>query len=174
MDNVTVSIAIGLVISLLFTEFYGLSAGGMIVPGYLALHLRQPLPVLLTLLTAALTFGAVRLLARFAIIYGRRRIVMMILFGFLFGWLLRSLPVWIGAWTGGEWVSAVAAGKWSTNGAMAGSTTLGVFCVVGYIIPGLIALWMDRQGWVETWAPLLTSSVVVRLVLILIGMEALS
>lgn len=174
MDSVTVSIAIGLVVSLLFTELYGLSAGGMIVPGYLALHLHQPLPVLLTLLTAALTFGAVRLLARFAIIYGRRRVVMMVLFGFLFGWLLRSIPVWLGGWIGGEWVFASAPGSWSTGGPMTGSPSWGVFCVIGYIIPGLIALWMDRQGWVETWAPLLTSSVVVRLVLILIGMEALS
>jgi poly-gamma-glutamate biosynthesis protein PgsC/CapC len=173
MDSLTVSIAIGLVISLLFTELYGLSAGGMIVPGYLALHLHHPIPVLLTLLTAALTFGAVRLLSRFAIVYGRRRVVMMVLFGFLFGWLVRIIPLGIGSWMVGEWGSAAANAPGPMEAAFA-AQTWGVFCVVGYIIPGLIALWMDRQGWVETWAPLLTSSVVVRLVLILIGMEALS
>ena len=67
MDTFTVSIAIGLIVSLLFTEFYGLSSGGMIVPGYLALHLHQPVSVALTLLAAVLTFCAVRLLARVAI-----------------------------------------------------------------------------------------------------------
>jgi hypothetical protein len=38
--------------------------------------------------------------------------------------------------------------------------------VIGYIIPGLIAIWLARQGVVETLASLLTASVVVRLVLI--------
>ena len=112
--------------------------------------------MLLTLATAAATYGAVRLFSRFAIVYGRRRIVMMVLCGFLFGWLVRSLPLLTGHMFDGE------------------STTFsGGFHVIGFIIPGLIALWMDRQGWVETWAPLLTSSVVVRLALILIGVEML-
>ncbi len=62
MDTLTVSIAIGLIVSLLFTEYFGLSSGGMIVPGYLALHLDRPASVAITLLTAAATFGAVRLL----------------------------------------------------------------------------------------------------------------
>ncbi len=164
MDTFTVSIAIGLVISLLFTEWYGLSAGGMIVPGYLALSLHHPGSIVLTLLAAALTFGSVRLLSRVAIIYGRRRVVMMVLFGFLFGWLLRMLLLSTGG-LAGNW--AFSPGPPETS-----ALPLEGVCVVGYIIPGLIALWMDRQGWIETWAPLLTSSVVVRLMLILIGMEA--
>jgi hypothetical protein len=44
--------------------------------------------------------------------------------------------------------------------------------VIGYIIPGLIAIWIDRQGLVETISVLLTAAVVVRLMLILLyGME---
>ncbi|MCP4194002.1 MAG: poly-gamma-glutamate biosynthesis protein PgsC [Planctomycetaceae bacterium] len=153
MDTLTVSIAIGLIVSLLFTEMFGLSAGGMIVPGYLALQLHQPITVLVTLLTACLTFAIVRLFSRYAIVYGRRRIVMMILVGFLVGSATRMLPPLVGDSLGSSgWVSDC-------------------FCVIGFIIPGLIALWMDRQGWVETLSPLLTSSIVVRLVLILLGME---
>ena len=155
MDTLTVSIAVGLIVSLLFTEMFGLSAGGMIVPGYLALYLHRPMAVVATILIALATFAAIRLLSRYAIIYGRRRIVMMVLTGFLFGCILRSVPMFAA----------------TTNSS--GSTALDCFCVIGYIIPGLIALWMDRQGWVETLAPLVTSSVVVRLVLILIGMEML-
>ena len=48
------------------------------------------------------------------------------------------------------------------------------FTVIGYIIPGLIAIWIDRQGLVETLSALLTASVVVRLILILVfGAEML-
>ena len=156
MDTLTVSIAVGLIVSLLFTEMFGLSAGGMIVPGYLALYLHRPLAVVATILIALATFAAVRLLSRYAIIYGRRRIVMMVLTGFLFGSLLRAVPL-------------LATGMSPADS----SASMDCFCVIGYIIPGLIALWMDRQGWVETLAPLVTSSVVVRLVLIMIGMEML-
>lgn len=155
MDTLTLSIAIGLIVSLLFTEVFGLSAGGMIVPGYLAIHLDRPLTVLVTLLTAVATFAAVRAVSQVAIVYGRRRIVLMVLFGFLFGSLLRSLPA---AW-----------GMAPTDPTQIPE----YFCVIGYIIPGLIALWIDRQGWVETISPLLTSSVLVRLVLLIVGVEVI-
>jgi gamma-polyglutamate biosynthesis protein CapC len=153
MDTLTLSIAIGLVVSLLFTEVFGLSAGGMIVPGYLALHLDRPITVLVTMLTAVATFAAVRGVSQVAIVYGRRRIVLMVLFGFLFGALLRAVP--------SLWDSSLDTTQ----------STPDCFCVIGYIIPGLIALWMDRQGWIETISPLLTSSVVVRLVLLIIGVK---
>jgi poly-gamma-glutamate biosynthesis protein PgsC/CapC len=154
MDTLTVSIAIGLIVSLLFTEAYGLSAGGMIVPGYLALSLHQPLSILITLLVAMATFAIVRSLSQVTILYGRRRIVMMILVGFLLGALARTIPLWTG---------------------LAGfsHTMPTCFAVIGFILPGLIALWIDRQGLIETFAPLVTSSIVVRLVLVLVGMEVM-
>jgi len=154
MDTITVSIAIGLIVSLLFTEAYGLSAGGMIVPGYFALSLHQPLSILVTLLVALATFAVVRGLSRVTILYGRRRIVMMILVGFLLGALVRRVPLWSGLAGASPALSAC-------------------FAVIGFILPGLIALWIDRQGLVETIAPLVTSSVVVRLALILVGMGVL-
>jgi hypothetical protein len=45
--------------------------------------------------------------------------------------------------------------------------------VIGYILPGLIAIWLDRQGVVPTLAALVTSAVVVRLILILVVPEEL-
>ena len=46
------------------------------------------------------------------------------------------------------------------------------FQVIGYIIPGLIAIWFDRQGWIETLCALFTAAVVIRLVLVLVfGVE---
>lgn len=154
LDPVSSSIAVGLAVSLLFTEIFGLAAGGMVVPGYLALSLDRPLDIVLTLGAALLTFLIVRGIAKFSVIYGRRRIVLTLLFGFLIGSVFRATP-------------ALAASMSSFNdiGGVDAS-------VIGFIIPGLIALWFDRQGVVETSSVLLTTAVVVRLVLILVGMEA--
>ncbi len=154
MDSQTLAIAIGLMISLLFTEACGLSAGGMIVPGYFALSLDRPGAVLLTIVAAGLTYAIVRLISKSAIVYGRRRIVLMIIVGFTVGMVLRQ-------------GSLLMAGGVDQVGALA------PLAVIGFIIPGLIALWFDRQGVVETTSTLLTSSVVVRLMLILIGTEVL-
>ena len=75
MDGITISLAIGLLVSLAITEVFGMTAGGMIVPGYFALSINRPLDLLVTLLVAAATYGVVRLLGQYMIIYGRRRIV---------------------------------------------------------------------------------------------------
>lgn len=40
--------------------------------------------------------------------------------------------------------------------------------VIGYIIPGLMAIWYDRQGIIQTLSTLCIVSIVVRLLLILI------
>ncbi|MHC4798914.1 MAG: poly-gamma-glutamate biosynthesis protein PgsC [Planctomycetota bacterium] len=145
------SIGIGLVISLMFSEIFGLAAGGMVVPGYIALHLTHPIDVLLTLGAAFLTFGIVHVLSNIIIVYGRRRTVLMILVGYLLGAFIHQ-----------------------TIGNNLEDFTQMEFAVIGYIIPGLIAIWMDRQGVVETLSSLLTASIVVRLILILaLGKELL-
>lgn len=141
---VSLSIGIGLVVSFAFSEFLGLAAGGMVVPGYMALYLNQPLLVVLTLVVSYLTWFIVHALSAVTIVYGRRRTVLMILVGYLLGFFLRSL----------------------------GSLELPVaiidLTIIGYIIPGLIAIWIDRQGVVESVSALFIASVLVRLALILI------
>jgi poly-gamma-glutamate biosynthesis protein PgsC/CapC len=152
LDPVATSIAIGLFVSLLFTEIFGLAAGGMVVPGYLALSLDKPIDILLTLGAALLTYLVVSAISRVTIVYGRRRIVFMLLFGFMVGAAIRATPVLAasGSVTAGDGVDP---------------------CVIGFIIPGLIALWFDRQGVVQTCSVLVITSVVVRLALVLLGME---
>jgi hypothetical protein len=49
-----------------------------------------------------------------------------------------------------------------------GGTEWGEHAVVGFIIPGLIAVWLDRRGIIESFCSLIAASVVVRLILILI------
>ena len=132
-------IGIGLVVSLLYAEIFGVAPGGIIVPGYLALGIDDPIMVALTLAVSLLTFFVVRVLATVMIIYGRRRTVLMILIGFLLGSLVRA--------------------------GLGVGTPVGPFeiDVIGYIIPGLIAIWMDRQGTVVTVSSAITAGVLTRL-----------
>jgi poly-gamma-glutamate biosynthesis protein PgsC/CapC len=147
------AIGIGLAVSLLFSELFGLAAGGMVVPGYIALALPHPLAVSLTIGAGFATYAIVHALSSIAIVYGRRRTVLMIVVGYLVGALTRALV--------GEASSPPGTGQEIT--------------VIGYIIPGLIAIWYDRQGVIATTATLLTAAVVVRLTLVLIiGTELLS
>lgn len=145
MDSiVTLSIGIGLVVSLFSSEMLGLTAGGMVVPGYIALYLDRPLIIIFTLAVSYLTYFIVHSLSAVTIIYGRRRTVLMILVGFALGALIRSF----------------------------GSLELPMatidLTIIGYIIPGLIAIWIDRQGLVESFSALITASVIVRMCLLLI------
>ncbi|WP_235908766.1 poly-gamma-glutamate biosynthesis protein PgsC [Roseiconus nitratireducens] len=148
------AIAIGLLVSLLVTELFGLSVGGMIVPGYLAMSLHQPLAVVLTLVAAVATWWMVRQVSRHAILFGRRRVVLTMLIGFAIG-------------TG---IRLVSAGLYD---APAGEA-LNPIVMIGYIIPGLIALWFERQGFIQTLSPMLSAAAMVRLTLIVIGVEVLS
>src|SRR5262245_6419714 len=84
------SVGIGLAISLLFSEMFAVAAGGMIVPGYLALHITRPLDIVLTVLAGLATYAIVNALSSFIIIYGRRRTVLMILVGYLAGAAFRT------------------------------------------------------------------------------------
>lgn len=146
IDLLPLSVGIGLAVSLLFTEAFGLTAGGMVVPGYLALAWSNPLDVLITVGAGLIAFLLVRALSAFLVIYGRRRTVLMILVGYAVGMGLRALP-------------GLGLGEPEAE-------------VVGYIIPGLIAIGLDRQGVVETLTALTTASIVVRLILVaVVGVE---
>jgi poly-gamma-glutamate biosynthesis protein PgsC/CapC len=143
-EIVSLSIGIGLVVSLFFSEILGLTAGGMVVPGYVALYLDRPVTIILTLAGSYLTYFIVHSLSAVMIIYGRRRTVLMILVGFATGFLIRSL---------------------SPLELPMGAIDL---TIIGYIIPGLIAIWIDRQGLVESLSALIIASTIVRLLLIII------
>jgi poly-gamma-glutamate biosynthesis protein PgsC/CapC len=135
------AIGIGLVLSLLFTETLGLAAGGMVVPGYVALMIHHPLRIVGTILVSVLTFLTMKYLSQYMFVYGRRRIVMVILVGFCFGWLSRELLVI------------------QTNAMTLELQTIGL------IIPGLIANWMEKQGVVKTITTLIIAAVFIRLIL---------
>jgi poly-gamma-glutamate biosynthesis protein PgsC/CapC len=148
------SIGIGLAVSLMFSEMFGLAAGGMVVPGYIALYLNRPVDIVLTVAASLITYLVVHSLSTFMIIYGKRRTVMMIIIGYLIRGLFDQIPFY-------------ASDPLFELGQQLGATPA-EFQVIGYVIPGLIAIWMDRQGVMETLSALITSAVVVRLVLMLV------
>jgi len=147
IELLPLSVGVGLVISLIFAELFGLAAGGMIVPGYLALNLTRPFDVALTLVAGVATWAIVRALSSLLILYGRRLTVLTLLVGYLVGALLHTAAAAFVTPTGTE------------------------LRLIGYVIPGLIALWLERQGVIETLSTLVTASVVVRLVLVALGVE---
>ena len=143
------AIGLGLVISLIFSETLGLAAGGMVVPGYLALMIHQPLRIVGTVACALLALGTLKLVSRYTFLYGRRRIVLAILIGFAFGALSRDLLML-------RWREAPLDLR-----------------TIGFVIPGLIDNWMERQGVVQTLCVMATTAVLVRLLLMLLGGGAL-
>ncbi len=136
----TEAIAVGLIAGFFLYEWIGLSAGGFVVPGYVALFLDRPWVLGATAVASLLAWGVVRGLSRWLVIYGRRRFMLMVLAGFacqaLVEWGLGHLPA-----------------------------PLPRAEVIGFIIPGLIANEMDRQGVIPTWSALAVLAVFVRLVL---------
>jgi poly-gamma-glutamate biosynthesis protein PgsC/CapC len=64
---------IGLIVSMGFHELTGLSPGGIVVPGILALYLAEPLRLAGTLAVSLASLGIYALLSRWLILFGRRR-----------------------------------------------------------------------------------------------------
>lgn len=108
---------VGVALSLLFSELTGLSPAGLVVPGYIALSLQTPGRVLYTLLIALLAWGVARLLARWMILYGRRRFAVLILLSFLINALI------------------VGSGILPYDPGM-----------IGVLVPGIIANEVEKQG----------------------------
>jgi len=141
---VQAAVGIGVILSLIFSEMLGASAGGIVVPGYIALYLDKPLQILGTLLVSLATWGVIRIIGSFTLLFGKRRMVLAILLGFIIGWASRLLVF----------------------------NNYTVFDLqmqsIGYIVPGLIANWFERQGFWRTVSTMTVAAVLVRLILMVI------
>lgn len=175
LNILAVAIGVGLFFTLLISQALGLAAGGLVVPGYVALQLTDPLSVAITLFAAFVTFLIVRMIASYVVIYGRRQTIIMILTGYLIAGLIDLFLGSLVTWVDLEMVGATA-GDAEAQVAMLESTTLMTIMetsIIGYIIPGLIAIWFDRQGVLQTLCGLAVTAVLVRLALIVLMPEAL-
>ena len=122
---IVTAFGLGIVVGFIFFEISGLTAGGIIVPGYLALFVQEPLRILITLVIGLFVYLLARGLSRYVILFGRRRFFLMIILGFLVRTGVDYLSIYI-----------VESGV----GLQA----------IGYIIPGLIANEFYRQGVYKT------------------------
>ena len=138
-------IGIGMVLSLFLTETLGVTAGGIIVPGYIAMNLESPERLIITFGISILTFLIIKLLSKFIMVYEKTRLVLALLIGFLLGYLSRP----------------------ENMNESLGTTD---FIVIGNIIPGLIANWMDRQGVLRTISTVLKTAGITKLCIMAISM----
>ena len=138
------AVGLGMFLSLLLTETVGLAAGGIVVPGYIALVLHDPIQILITVLAGVVTYAIVHFLSRHLIIYGRRLLIVSILVGYIIAYCTRIAP----------------------------TITLETMAIniqtIGYVIPGLIAYWIARQGIIPTVSAMIIVASLVRLILIIL------
>ena len=116
------AVAVGLIIGVAMEEYLGVSAGGVVAAGYLAMICDDLLSMAVVLLVSLLTYLVVELvLSRFLLLFGKRKFVACLLVGLIFkvaaDLLVPTLPFATLAFRG-----------------------------VGVISPGLIANTSARQG----------------------------
>lgn len=139
---IEIAIGLGVAFSLVFHEVFGLAVGGIVVPGYIALNFHDPYRLAGTLIVSLITWACIKVIGQFVFVYGRRRMVLAVLLGFIFGYLSRQI------FTSGAGVVQLEA--------------------IGYIIPGLIANWMERQGVYKTITTVLIGGAMVRLMVVVV------
>lgn len=141
---IIIAVGLGMVLTFLFTETIGLAAGGVVVPGYIALNIHHPVQIATTILVAIATYLIVRVIAHYMLIYGRRLLIVSILIGYLIGYATKLFPP-----------IPLAQNYIDIS-------------TIGFVIPGLIAYWFNRQGILETLSAMIIVSVLVRLIIIVV------
>ena len=134
------AVALSVILGFASVEFLGLLSGGIVSAGYLAFYLEQPFRILSTLLLAMAVCALVKLLQNFMILYGRRRFMVTILLSII--------------------LSTVIEGSFILTSGIAQDLRM-----IGYIIPGLIANDMEKQGIFKTLVMVLVISLVIYLIL---------
>ncbi len=123
------AIALSIILGFVSQEFLGLASGGLVSAGYLAFYFNQPYRIISTLCLAIIVCLLVKLLENYLFIYGRRRFALCVLLGLSLATLVSSLVY-----------------KTSINLDLR---------AIGYVVPGLIANDMLKQGIFKTLAILL-------------------
>lgn len=137
------SLFVGVVLSLIFAEKFGINPAGLVVPGYLALIFDQPIMLLSVLIISCLTYFIVSNgISKWVILYGRRKFAAMILTGmvikFIFDLLYPLTPF--------EMVEVSG---------------------IGVVIPGIIANTIQKQGVVITLSTTMLLTCIIYIILFL-------
>lgn len=121
------AIALSIILGFLSQEFLGLASGGLVSAGYLAYYFNSPYRIVSTLAMAILVYLTAKALEHFLFIYGRRRFALCVVLGIIYAWILNEVIVPTGA--------------------------IGLdIRIIGYVVPGLIANDMMKQGILKTLA----------------------
>ena len=64
-----ITVGLGIALSLILTETLGVTAGGVIVPGYIAMHLQNPDQIIMTFIDSVLVIILLRILGNFIYIW---------------------------------------------------------------------------------------------------------
>ena len=140
--SVVLGLGVGLTCSLALAEMLSIAPGGYIVPGYIALNLGHPARVVATIGVAIATLLLMKLVSQVVILYGMRRFVLFLLVGFALGT---------------AYAAVIARGDRDPIEA------------IGFVVPGLIALWMEKQGAIVTLGSMLTVAVMARFTILLLA-----
>ena len=139
----TITLTFGVVVSIVLTELTGVSPGGIIVPGYVALILDRPAALAGLLVLTTATYWTIRLISTVLFLYGARRFGLTVLVGLTFSMAAQVFRVHF-------------------------HTPYVEWAALGYIVPGLLAHQWDRQGVWLTLLMLAIAAPLVRLVAILV------
>lgn len=131
------AIALSIILGFLSQEFLGLASGGLVSAGYLAYYFNQPYRIIATLGMAILVYLTVKVLEHFLFIYGRRRFALCVILGIIYAWILNMI---------------VSANLISID-----------IRIIGYVVPGLIANDMLKQGILKTLAVILIIGITITL-----------
>ena len=102
------------------------------------------------------------------IIYGKRRLIFCVLLAFFIGAVIRELPdYWSVVYPHQDLYLIQKFIVWLNESLS--KLTGNEMIFIGYLIPGLIASWMDRQGVVITISTIIITSSFINLMLMVIG-----
>lgn len=134
------SIALGLISSLLLAEFLGLSAAGLLVPGYIAYHINNPLLIIIIGFATLLTLASERLVAATTVLFGRRLLSLDVLFSFIWVFLIEQFLLYMGF-----------------------PIPL-LLDPLAYFIPALLVIFIGSSGFVNTILSLILNSMIVLII----------
>lgn len=118
-------ILISIICSCIYYEITGLSPGGLIACSYLILYANQPYRIVSTLIISLIVFFIGKIVSKYWIIYGRRQWSIYIIISIMAYYIFGKIPL-----------------SFMPYGSLEG---------IGYIIPGLIGIDMERQGVLKTF-----------------------
>lgn len=134
------AIGLSIILGFISSEFLNILSGGLVSAGYLAFFVEQPFRIVSTLLLSIVTCLIVRALQKVVIIYGRRRFMITVLISLLSTYFINRTFFYMA----------------DVNQDLR---------IIGYIIPGLIANDMLKQGIFKTLIMVCLFAILIRLIL---------